>query len=1066
MISGTLRNSEVNSVSMDGELELEKNFVSESEPTKQHVSTNEELIIIGEPTSSTDELIDRTKLTSTTTNAFCNIILKTEGCIENVCTVNEKPSSRVQIRNMPPYLKYKQVKELLAKQLSRFVVKNIRHVGSTAFFSVPTPEEATVAVQILDGFKIKGRVLRVKMAQPEQVKVKLSNSDQIKSTARERVTPLADKPYNEQLEIKMKDVKRIARNFLKEMIGAHVNGATKIDIESLIEPIRPSPRITEYRNKCEFTVGRNVEGQICVGFVGGRFAANQHFVVAVSTCDNISMHMKRIVEAFEKLVVESGELPFNEFERKGVWKMLSIREFGSDVMMIVTIFPMEDREREKALIKSVEKRFLQLNNLSDQSSLFRVTSLYWQRLANASDPVIYEHIGGAPYIYETILDTRFRVSPSSFFQTNSAGASVLYKTIAEKCGLCKRDNVIEEVVAADLISEKDLEGIGEGNCSEPEIKMMRLQKEEIIDNRQATLILDICCGTGTIGISLMKLAKTISYKFLIGVEIVPEAVEDAVANANDNSLTADSYKFVSGKAENVFFRLERVVPSWVNLKAANIIGVLDPPRAGIHEKVIIGCRALTQLKRIVFVSCNPSLAMKNMVDLCRPTSRKFEGEPFRLTSVTPVDMFPQTSHCEWNLGRDTIFRISSVRIATIVIDFCCAFLCIVSCPINFSFMATVGKVIKCKAAVAWEPKKPLKIEEIEVAPPSQFEVRLKILYTAVCHTDAYTLSGDDPEGIFPCILGHEGAGIVESIGDGVTCVEPGDHVIPLYTPQCKECKFCLSSKTNLCQRIRVTQGQGLMPDNTTRFSQHGKTIYHFMGCSTFSEYTVVSQYSVAKVPFDAPLDKVCLLGCGVSTGYGAVVNNCKVESGSTVGVWGLGTVGLAVIMGARIAGAGLIVGIDRNPKKFEKAFDLGADECINPNDIPIDQPLQTFLMQKYDGGFDYTFECVGLVETMRQALEASHKGWGVSCIIGVAAAGKEISTRPFQLVTGRTWKGSAFGAEYQKSKIKLDEFITGRYDFAEINVAFEALHSGDRNSDIIVIHIRLCSSSYAIEETL
>ncbi|KAM3717355.1 alcohol dehydrogenase [Dirofilaria immitis] len=378
-------------------------------------------------------------------------------------------------------------------------------------------------------------------------------------------------------------------------------------------------------------------------------------------------------------------------------------------------------------------------------------------------------------------------------------------------------------------------------------------------------------------------------------------------------------------------------------------------------------------------------------------------------------------------------------------------------------MATTGKTIKCRAAVAWEPKKPLKIEEIEVEPPREYEVRIKILYSAVCHTDAYTLNGDDPEGIFPCILGHEGAGIVESVGNGVTCVKSGDHVIPLYTAQCKECKFCRNPKTNLCQRIRVTQGQGLMPDKTTRFSQHGKTIYHFMGCSTFSEYTVVSQYSLSKIPYNAPMDKVCLLGCGVSTGYGAVVNSCKVEPDSTVAVWGLGTVGLAVIMGAQIAGAKLIVGIDRNARKFEKAIEFGANECINPNDIPKDQSLQAFLIDKFDGGFDYTFECIGLVETMRQALEAAHKGWGVSCIIGVAAAEKEISTRPFQLITGRTWKGSAFGGwksiddipklvdMYHKGKIKLDEFITGHYDLAEINTVFEALHSGDKLRSIVKV---------------
>ncbi|VDN01379.1 unnamed protein product [Thelazia callipaeda] len=373
-------------------------------------------------------------------------------------------------------------------------------------------------------------------------------------------------------------------------------------------------------------------------------------------------------------------------------------------------------------------------------------------------------------------------------------------------------------------------------------------------------------------------------------------------------------------------------------------------------------------------------------------------------------------------------------------------------------MSYTSNTIKCKAAVAWGPKKPLKIEEIEVAPPKEGELRIKILYSSICHTDAFTLGGDDPEGVFPCILGHEGSGIVESVGDGVTHVKPGDHVIPLYIPQCKSCEYCLNPKTNLCQRIRLTQGQGLMPDRTTRFSQNGKALYHFMGCSTFSEYTVVSGYSVAKVSNDAPLDKICLLGCGVSTGYGAVINNCKVESGSSVAVWGLGTVGLAVIMGCKIAGARLIVAIDTNEKRFDKAVEFGADECINPQNISTEQALQAFLVERYNGGFDYTFECVGQVETMRQALESAHKGWGVSCIIGVAASGKEISTRPFQLITGRTWKGSAFGGwksadnvpklvdKYLQGTIKLDEFITGQYSLEEINKGFQSLHSGERSS--------------------
>ncbi|KAH1169598.1 alcohol dehydrogenase class-3 [Mauremys mutica] len=361
-------------------------------------------------------------------------------------------------------------------------------------------------------------------------------------------------------------------------------------------------------------------------------------------------------------------------------------------------------------------------------------------------------------------------------------------------------------------------------------------------------------------------------------------------------------------------------------------------------------------------------------------------------------------------------------------------------------------VIKCKAAVAWEAGKPLSIEEVEVAPPKAHEVRIKVVGTAVCHTDAYTLSGADPEGCFPVILGHEGAGIVESVGEGVTKLKPGDTVIPLYVPQCGECKFCLNPKTNLCQKIRVTQGKGLMPDGTSRFTCKGKQIYHFMGTSTFSEYTIVADISVAKIDAAAPLDKVCLLGCGISTGYGAVINTAKVEPGSTCAVFGLGGVGLAVIMGCKVAGASRIIGVDLNKDKFAKAKEFGATECINPQDFK--KPIQEVLVELTDGGVDYSFECIGNVGVMRAALESCHKGWGVSVIVGVAAAGQEISTRPFQLVTGRTWKGTAFGgwksvesvpklvAEYMSKKIKVDEFVTHTLPFDKINEAFELMHAG------------------------
>jgi len=375
-------------------------------------------------------------------------------------------------------------------------------------------------------------------------------------------------------------------------------------------------------------------------------------------------------------------------------------------------------------------------------------------------------------------------------------------------------------------------------------------------------------------------------------------------------------------------------------------------------------------------------------------------------------------------------------------------------------MSTVGQVIKCRAAVAWEPAKPLVIEEIEVAPPKAGEVRIKITATGVCHTDAYTLSGIDPEGIWPSILGHEGAGIVESVGEGVESVQPGDHVIPLYIPECRNCKFCKSTKTNLCQTIRVTQGKGLMPDGTSRFTCRGQTIYHYMGTSTFSEYTVLPEISVAKISPDAPLEKVCLLACGITTGYNAVFNTAKVEPGSTVAVFGLGGVGLSCVMGAKEAGASRIIGVDLNPSKFPQAMEFGCTECVNPKDYE-GKPIQQVLVELTDGGLDYTFEAIGNVNTMRAALEACHKGWGQSVIIGVAGAGQEISTRPFQLVTGRVWKGTAFGgtkgrtelpglvAKYMDGRLKIDEFITFTYPLEEINTAFDVMHEGKSIRSVI-----------------
>ncbi|MBN7770014.1 S-(hydroxymethyl)glutathione dehydrogenase/class III alcohol dehydrogenase [Marinobacter daepoensis] len=371
----------------------------------------------------------------------------------------------------------------------------------------------------------------------------------------------------------------------------------------------------------------------------------------------------------------------------------------------------------------------------------------------------------------------------------------------------------------------------------------------------------------------------------------------------------------------------------------------------------------------------------------------------------------------------------------------------------------MSDMIKSKAAIAWGPGQPLSIEEVDVMPPKAGEVLVRIVATGVCHTDAFTLSGDDPEGNFPAILGHEGGGVVAAVGEGVTSVAVGDHVIPLYTPECGECKFCLSGKTNLCQKIRETQGKGLMPDGTTRFYKDGQPIFHYMGCSTFSEYTVLPEISLAKVNKEAPLEEVCLLGCGVTTGMGAVMNTAKVEEGATVAIFGLGGIGLSAIIGATMAKASRIIGIDINESKFDLARQLGATDCINPKDY--DKPIQEVIVELTDGGVDYSFECIGNVDVMRSALECCHKGWGESVIIGVAGAGQEISTRPFQLVTGRVWKGSAFGGvkgrselpgiveQYLRGEFKLNDFITHTMGLEDINEAFELMHEGKSIRSVI-----------------
>ena len=366
--------------------------------------------------------------------------------------------------------------------------------------------------------------------------------------------------------------------------------------------------------------------------------------------------------------------------------------------------------------------------------------------------------------------------------------------------------------------------------------------------------------------------------------------------------------------------------------------------------------------------------------------------------------------------------------------------------------------MKTLAAVAFEAGQPLEICNVDLEGPKEGEVLVELKATGVCHTDAFTLSGEDPEGVFPSILGHEGAGIVVEVGPGVTTLKPDDHVIPLYTAECGECEYCLNPKTNLCQAVRETQGRGLMPDGTSRFSLDGKPLMHYMGCSTFSKYSVIPEISLAKVRDDAPFDKICYIGCGVTTGIGAVVFQAKVETGSTVAVFGLGGIGLNVVQGSKMAGASRIIGIDINPERESLGKNFGMTDFINPNKVDnvVDHIIQI------TGGVDYSFECIGNVDVMRQALECCHKGWGVSYIIGVAGAGQEISTRPFQLVTGRSWRGTAFGGArgrtdvpkivdwYMDKKINIDDLITHTMQLEDINNAFDLMHSGESIRSVVI----------------
>ncbi|GMR59219.1 hypothetical protein PMAYCL1PPCAC_29414 [Pristionchus mayeri] len=568
---------------------------------------------------------------------------------------------RVQIKNLPKFLGFKEFKKLLEKNLGAENVGKIRQMRDTAYVNVTTNEKAQEAIEKFNGMVVKKFTLECKMAEAAPRKgrdLPTSTENARVKTAKESVTPLADMPYEEQIQMKTKECHRLVRRMIQDFYIARVGGMKGVTSHSLLQPIVPFTSKAVYRNKCEFTVGKSLDGKTTVGFVGGRFSKNEHYVLPVEECPNLSPQTKIIVREFTQFVEESGMDTFNEFERKGTWKMLTVREMSGDLLLIVTVFPIEDEEKEQAVKKMLMER---LHSLDTISRGFRVTSLYWQVQANASDEPERTLLAGSPYIYETVLGVRFRVSPDAFFQTNSAAAAILYKTIGDACqlGELKKANEgkLEEegegvpekrikieneyVVGISFIIKTRTSTLGDENGE--------TKKEEESGEEEKTVLLDICCGTGTIGQCIMKnVGKEREKKTCcIGVELIESAVEDAKANARDNGITENLCSYVAGKAEDTFRGLRRYVPQAFSLDSARVIGVLDPPRRGIHHKVVVGCRELKSLQRLIYVSCDPSAAIRNLTELCRPESNKFSGAPFKVETITPVDMFPMTEHFEW-----------------------------------------------------------------------------------------------------------------------------------------------------------------------------------------------------------------------------------------------------------------------------------------------------------------------------------------------------------------------------------------------------------------------------------
>ncbi|CAI5450922.1 unnamed protein product [Caenorhabditis angaria] len=569
---------------------------------------------------------------------------------------------RVHIKNIPSFIGFKQFKKILEKSLGDLKTKKIRHMSDYAYVTFNNAEDAQQAISILNGTEIKKHVLSAQLAAtevkdfraPTNIKENGTETEpKVVKTARESVTPLADETYEKQLEIKQENCKKTMDKLYSQLRDNRIPDIGKMgEFRNRLQKVIEAPKTSEYRNKCEFTIGLDLNGEICVGFVGGRFSKNQHYVIPIEGVDIVSRQMKSIVNDVHEFVKESGILPFDEFERKGFWRMLTIREFGGDVMLIFTVFPQEEGESniENEIKAKILARYLNQSTLSEKK--FRISSIYWQRVIHCSDPVVFELVGGTPYIYETLLDCRFRVSPAAFFQTNSQAASVLYQTIGELCGLTESKSEIISTIKQEEVKEEEEEGLPEKRIKLDDAEVSENQAEvKEVEKDYGTILLDICCGTGTIGQCLLKnLDKSIKV-CCIGIEMIAEAVEDAKQNSKQNKMES-SCKYIAGKAEDVFRTMKYHVPIQFDLRKSRLVGVLDPPRAGMHEKVILACRELDTLRRLIFVSCEPNAAIKNIVDLCRQTSRKFGGEPFKISKIQPVDMFPQTNHVEWIIQLD------------------------------------------------------------------------------------------------------------------------------------------------------------------------------------------------------------------------------------------------------------------------------------------------------------------------------------------------------------------------------------------------------------------------------